>query len=309
MTDPLKLCQKIVHFGPKEEVDFHAEKELKRAFFEYRQAPKKALASISYMVNGKEYASLLEAIVEKEELATAGIRFFNPDLEENWDYNVPTKAIALMGKGMGWVERFTYKSFSLDKWDKEQQMLRDSVMLRAFPVRFYFPQSIKTKSIDPRAAPVRPYVPKLITLEALWRVIRDKGLVPFEIRVCAYTKEQRYSYDLDLVNNRLLKDFRGGQVAVRNRAERSSIDYLNFDMILASTEMKDIVKKAFIELFEVTEATAFDISHTMGITDLMGKNSLDAIVSRGLADKEGNPPRESYSINSENLAKAASLVE
>jgi hypothetical protein len=305
MSDPLKFCQAIMKFAPREEVDFHAEKQLKRAFYEYKQAPKKALASSTYLVNEKEYDSLLEALAEEEAIETGGFRFLNPNMDENWDYNVPTKTIALLGKGMGWVEHFDYDSFALNKWDRNQQIRKDKVMLRAFPTRFYYPQSIKTKSIDPHAGEKRLFIPKLVTLEELWSDIRRTGLVPFEFRVCAYTKNSRFAYDVNLLDNQILKDFRGGQVPPRNRAERTSVDYMNFDMMLASTDMKELVKKVFINLFEVNEATAFDISHTMGITDTMAKNGLDAVVSRNLAEKQGKPPREIYSINTELLEEAA----
>jgi hypothetical protein len=175
--------------------------------------------------------------------------------------------------------------------------MRDPVMIRAFPTRFYFPQSIKTKSIDPLAGEKRLYIPKLMTLEELWTDIRNTGLVPFEIRLCTYTKYSRFSYDMNLVQNRLLKDFRGGQVPMTNKAERSAMDYMNFDMVLAITDMKDLVKKVFIELFEVKKATAFDISHSMGITVTMATNCLDALVSRDVAEAEGKPPRQIYSID------------
>ena len=134
-------------------------------------------------------------------------------------------------------------------------------------------------------------------------------MVPFEIRVCTYTKNARYSYDLDLINNRMLKDFRGGQAPLRNRAERTAIDYLNFDTIFAATDMKEIVKKAFINLFEMEKATSFDISHSMGITDQMAMNSLNSIVHRGFAEKAGVAPREIYSIDPEALAEQAKQFE
>jgi hypothetical protein len=119
MTDPLEHCQTILHFGPEEEVDFHAERQMKRSFTEYRQSKKVALASLQYMVNGEEFDSLLQALAEVEELETAGLRFVEPNLDENWDFNVPTKSIVLMGNGAGWVDRFSYDSFSLQKWNKE----------------------------------------------------------------------------------------------------------------------------------------------------------------------------------------------
>ena len=107
MTDPLEYCQTILHFGPEEEVDYHAEKQLKRSFTEYRQAGRKRLASLEYMVNGEEYESLLRAMTEVDELESAGLRFVDPDIKENWDFNTPTMAIVLMGGGVGFVDRLT----------------------------------------------------------------------------------------------------------------------------------------------------------------------------------------------------------
>ena len=309
MTGTLELCQAILRLGPEEEVDFHAEKELKRNFLEYKAAPKKALAGTMFLVNGKEYGSLIEALAKEEELENAGIRFLKPNLKENWDYNTPTKTIALMGKGMGWVEHFSYDGYSLSKWDKQQHIQRENVMIRAFVTKFYYPESIKTKSEDPLAGPIRHYIPKLLLLEELWEHIRSTGMVPFEIRVCTYTKNSRYTYDLNLVNNTLLKDFRGGQAPLRNKAERTVIDYLNFDTIFAATDMKDMVKRSFINLFEMEKATAYDISQSMNVTDTMAMNALSSIAHRGLAEKEGAAPREIYFINPEALAEQAKQLE
>jgi len=249
------------------------------------------------------------AIAAEEAIENLGIRFVKPNLNENWDYNTPTKTIALMGKGMGWVEHFNYDGFSLAKWDRQQQIQRENVMIRGFITKFYYPESIKSKSEDPLAGPKRLYIPRVLLMEELWTHIRSTGMIPFEIRVCAYSKNSRYTYDLDLVNNTMLKDFRGGQAPLRNRAERTAVDYLNFDIIFAATDMKDIVKKAFINLFEMEKATAFDISHSMGITDNMAMNALNSIVYRGLAEKVGTPPREIYSIDPDALAQQAKKFE
>ncbi len=309
MVNTLELCQAILRLGPEEEVDFHAEKELKRAFLEYKAAPKKALADSMFLVNGKEYGSLLEAIAVEENLENAGIRFLKPNMKENWDYNTPTKTIALMGKGMGRVEHFSYDGFSLDKWDRHQHIQRENVMIRTFITRFYYPESIKSKSEDPLAGPKRLYIPKLLLLEELWEHIRSTGMVPFEIRICTYTKNSRYTYDLDLVNNTMLKDFRGGQAPLQNKAKRTVIDYLNFDTVFAATDMRDMVKRSFINLFEMEKATAFDISHSMNITDQMAMNALNSIVYRGFAEKEGVAPREVYSINPEALSEQVKQFE
>jgi len=153
------------------------------------------------------------------------------------------------------------------------------------------------------------YVPKLLLLEDLWTHIRSTGMVPMEIRICAYTKNSRYTYDIDLINNSMLKDFRGGQAPLRNKAERTVIDYLNFDTIFAASDMKDMVKRVFLNLFEMDKATAYDISQSMGITDTMAMNALNSIAYRGFAEKEGVAPREIYFINPEALAEQVKQFE
>ena len=107
----------------------------------------------------------------------------------------------------------------------------------------------------------------------------------------------------------MLKDFRGGQAPIRNRAERTVIDYLNFDTIYASSDMKDMVKRVFLNLFEMEKATAIDISQSMGITPTMAMNALNSIAYRGFADKEGVAPRETYFINPEALAEQVKQFE
>jgi hypothetical protein len=114
---------------------------------------------------------------------------------------------------------------------------------------------------------------------------------------------------MDMVNSAMLKDFRGGQAPLKNLAKRSTIDYLNFDMVLAATDMKDIVKRAFINLFECEKATAFDIAHSMHITDQIASNALNAIVTRGFAKALGTGPSQVFFIDLEALASAAARLE
>ncbi len=303
MKDILQTCNKLIRFSTTEEIDFHAEKQLKTSLYEYRSVKKVPLAAVRFVVNGEKVKSLLDAMVEFEELKTLEVQFFKPRLKENWDYNQPTKSLILIGQGLGGVQTFGYDAFKLKKWDTSQSINREKVMIRCFISKFYFPRSIKTKSANIHDGHVRPYVPELMTLERLWEEIRQTGVVPFQLHISAYKPTSRYNYELDLVNNTLLKDFRGGTMPLRDRKVRGSIEHFNFDMILATTEMKDLVKRVFITLFDVKELTAADIALSFGVTDTMAKNSLDAIVSRGLAEKEGHPPREIYSITAESLAE------
>jgi len=301
MEERLALCRKIIDFSQTEEIDLFAEKQLRKALVEYKSMKKTPLAEIRYIVNGKKFTSLLEAMLEFEELETLEIHFFKPKMSENWDYNVPTKKLVLLGHGLGGVQVFDYDPYSLKKWDGSQSMKKEKVMIRGFITQFYYPQSIKSKTAGIDQGEVRLFVPALKTLEMVWKDVRESGVLPIQLHISAFTPDNRYNYELDLTNDTVLKDFRGGVVPLRSRAERESIDYFNFDKILASTDMRDLVKKVFITLFDMNDITPIDIALSFKITDTMAKNSLDALVTRGLADKEGYPPREIFEINSNNL--------
>ncbi len=301
MSDILGVCGKIIQFQKNDEVDVYAEKQLKTAYYGFQSARKVPMAGVRYVVNGKKRLSLLESILEFDSLEKLEIHFFKPNMKQNWDYDAPTKKIVLLGRGLGGVETFRYDPYKLDKWDLSQGIKRSKAMIRGFISEFYFPRSIKTKTRDSRDALKRIFVPELMTLEKLWQVVRTTGVVPFSFHVCIYTQQERFTYDIDLVNNRLTKDFRSGSISIKERVERSSMDNFNFDRILASTDMKDLVKRVFITLYDMENTTASDISYSFGITETMAKNCLDAIASRGYADKIGTPPREIYEINSENL--------
>ncbi len=301
MNEFLEAAGEIIKFQKEDEVDIYAEKQLKTAFYEFQAVKKIPLAEIRWIVNGHKYLSLLDPILEFKELRTLEIHFFKPDMKGNWDYDLPTKKIVLLGHGLGGVETFHYDSLKLTKWDMSQGVKRSKVMIRGFISEYYYPRSIRTKSRDSMDQLKRYFIPRLMTLEDLWQVIRSTGVVPFTLKISLYTQQERLTYNMDLVNNRLIRDFRSGVISVKEKMARSPMDNYNFDRILASTDMKEKVKKVFITLYDMKHATASDLSFSFGMTDNMARNCLEAIVSRGYASKEGSAPMEAYEINSKNL--------
>ena len=301
MSEFLEAAGEIIKFQTEDEVDIFAEKQLKTALYEFQAVKRVPLSEIRWIVNGQRRLSLIESILEFKELQTLEIHFFKPNMKGNWDFDMPTKKIVLLGHGLGGVETFHYDSLKLNKWDMSQGVKRSKVMIRGFIMDYYFPRSIKTKSRESLDQLKRYFIPQLMTLEDLWQVVRATGVVPFSFKVSLYTQQERLTYNIDLVNNRLIKDFRGGVILVKEKATRSSLDNYNFDRILAATDMKDKVKKVFVTLYDMKHATASDLSFSFGMTDNMARNCLDAIVTRGFASKEGTAPMEVYEINSKNL--------
>ncbi len=309
MADVTGVIGEIIKFQKDDEVDQFTVKKLNSAYYEHRAIQRTPLAELRWVVNGNKRLSLLESFLEFEELRTLEIHFFKPNMKQNWDYDVPTKKVVLLGHGLGGVETFHYDSLKLNKWDLSQGVKRSKVMIRGFISNFYYPMSIKTKLKDDQDALNRIFIPELMTLENIWQIVRTTGVVPFTLHLCLYTQTERITYYLDLVNNQLIKDFRSGVISVKEKANRSSMDNYNFDRVLASTDMKDKVKKVFIALYDMNHATASDISFSFGMTDNMARNCLEALVTRGFASKEGVSPREVYEINSLDLEEAVAKMD
>lgn len=297
----LEKCEAVMKLGPESEVDEYATKEMRKKVKAHLQKELPHLSDVGFFVNGELYESLLDAIVEVEELETIEIRFLKPILGENWDFNRPTKVIKAMKGGFGGVAFFNYDPKAIDKWAKASELIEKRAMVRAFPVNFYVPRSIATMSQYVMEDPPRPLVPDIWTMESAWSKMRALGAVPMTIRICVYTKEERFSYDIDVIRGKLLRDFRAGKIPVTRKKVREPEEYFYFDRVYASEEMPPLTRNIFEAIFESDGMNVSDISHFFKITTDMGNNNLKALSRRGLLDSRGQPPFETYMVTKELL--------
>ncbi len=301
MMDILRKCEAVIGLGPESEVDEYAVKEMKKRVKSHLQRKRPALAELAFVINNKPYDSLLDALLDVESIRSMEVRFLRPNIRENWDFNAPTKLIKAIEGGYGGVAFFNYEAKALDKWAHAGELIEKKAMIRAFPVEFYVPRSIATMSRYVQEDPPRPLVPRLLPMEKTWDAMRKVGTLPLIARICAYTHEERFSYDLDVIEGALLRDFRAEHMPVTRKKKRSPEEYFYFDKIYASTDLPLLPKQIFEAVFESDGLTASDISHFFKITMDMALNNLRALVSRGLVESEGRPPFETYRVTFEAL--------
>ena len=301
----LEKCEEVMHLGPDSEVDEYAIKEMKKKVKSHLQKQWPHLSDVGFFINGELYHNLLDAMLDVEDMESIEIRFLKPGLNENWDCNRPTKVIKAIKGGFGGVGFFNYDSKAIDKWANAGEIIEKKAMVRVFPVNFYVPRSIATMSKYVMEEPPRPLVPDLWTIESAWGKMRGLGAVPMTIRICVYTQEERFSYDIDVIRGKLLRDFRAEKIPVTRRSVRSPEEYFYFDRIYASEEMPDLTRNIFEAIFESEGMNGSDISHFFKITSDMARNNLKALSNRGLLDSKGQPPFETYMVTGEILKKKA----
>ncbi len=299
----LGKCRAVIELGPESEIDDYSLKEMRKYVKSHIQAERPYLSEVAFLINGKHYEHLYDALISESDFREVDIRFLKPKLDEIWDFDAPTKTIKLIKGGFGGIAFFNYDPKALDKWAKAGELIEKKAMIRAFPVDFFIPRSIATMSKYISEDPPDVLIPELWTMETMLEEVRAVGALPVTIRICAYTKEERFAYDIDILQNRLLRDFRAGKVPPTRRMRRSPEEYFYFDKIYASLNMGHLPKAIFETIFESEGLTASDITHFFRITTEMAVNNLKALKKRGLLDVQGRPPFETYMVTHEILKK------
>lgn len=300
MEDVTEDLGRLLEFAPEEEVDEYSRKRLKKKVYEWKNKEKEYLSDLEYFINGKEYTSILEALYFEEELTKMKINFFNPNLEGDWNFSRPTKEL-MEKRGKGMVRTFDYDPSSLNKWRAAKELHNEKAMVRAYISHFFVPVSIKTKSQYHHAREIpRQYDPRLKKISMIWEDVRE-GVLPFKIRVCIYTPEERYTYILDPLEDRQ-RPHPLSMVPYHRRKDHEPIEYMHLDKILARIEIPDLLKNLLEFIFEVGEVTIADVAHTFGLSPDIAKNNLKSLQSKGLLKIRKD---DYYRVPSEDLKEKA----
>ncbi|UCG70809.1 MAG: hypothetical protein JSV09_07380 [Thermoplasmata archaeon] len=302
MSDILEKCERIMSLAPKKMVDGFAKKQLSKSLGKYQSSSNTKIADIYYKIGNDKHSTILDSIYVLKEWNDIEIHFFHPNTQERWEYDTPTQHIKINWHGKGGLVLFQIDPRALEQWDPSQEPIIEPAMFRCYLSHFYSPESIKAYTKKHDEKPLRP-PRELCTPFELWEDIRKKGIVPFQITLCAYTKNKRYVYQLNVIDNALLKDFRDGKIPIANRIFREPLDYYHLDKMLSTQELPDLAKKVLEVFFDLDEANISDIEIGLGITEKMAQNNIEALVKRDLLETIGKPPKAKYRINLENIKK------
>ncbi len=303
MDDIRYNCEKILEFAPEGEVDEYALKLLRKRLYKWKNSKKEKLTELEYFVNGKEYKSLLKALYEEKNLRKLKIKFLKPNLEGEWNFSKPTKEL-MEKRGKGVACTFEFDPNSLNKWRVAKCVNKEKVMVRGYLSDFFVPISIHTKSKYHHAQEIpRQYGPKLKKLSGIWCDIRN-GVLPIKLRICTYTKKDRYTHVLDPLSN-IQIPHPLHKIPYSQRELRPALEYMKFDSVLANVDLPPLMKNILEFIFECGETTVADVAHRFGVKNRVAKNNLESLISKELLKKR---KEMYYDISLERIDRLASRL-
>ena len=295
-------CRKILKYAAFHKVDEHAEKRLRQAIeSQLGESGKDDVALVKFKVNGKEYPYIYDAIDDVKELKETEIILSDFDSSSSWAFMVPTAGIKIMPDGVGWFVPIQQGAPG-EVGDGKSGAAPVKAMFRLFVSKHFHPQSLKSElAIVEENTNVVPY--GLVRIEQLWSSIRDDGTVPIMLRLCAYTQDNRYAYNIDLLRGRLLRDIREDKIPQVNRVERKGLLFFHLDKILTIKEIPDLSKKILEITFESKDIDLRDLADVLHVTEKTVKQFMNVLVNRGYIVVDGKPPNERFMANLEEMGK------
>ncbi|MCX8173828.1 MAG: hypothetical protein N3F63_04380 [Thermoplasmata archaeon] len=286
----------IETFSPPEEVDMHAKKTLQSKLFSYAGRERIFLAKVRYIVDGKKYDSFMDLLFETSNFENFQIYFVKPKINENWEYDVPTVEMNIKKGGYGKLTlACAFDPYSFKRWNMENlEPVEEEAMFRFYFLDFFYPESIRSQSLRGDMDRKYPFTFDLFLFEDFLKFTKKFGVLPLVLRVCAYTKHFRFTYDIDITNDALIANFRAGKFPVSARIFRHPKQYYYLDKTLATADIGEHPKKVLETVFETRGVSVFDIANAYGLSEKMAEGSLEVCVKYGYLEKTGKPPSVTY---------------
>ncbi|RLF48017.1 MAG: hypothetical protein DRN20_05175 [Thermoplasmata archaeon] len=301
--DLARKFARVASLAPKSEIDQFAMNKLRSAYIEYRKKKGSIASKFKLYVNGKKYETFYDAFVLVDSPDEIYLKFYGHE-RTGWKFDVPVVRMKISGGGVGAVEYYKRKVGSIEGGFVDEKV-KTMAGFRVWVEHGYIPQSIKSYSKYTE----EPKWPSLMQVKDLWAFIRERGAIPFKMRVCAYTNEGRITFHLDLTENAQLRDFRSSIISDGALRKIDPLYYLYLDRALSSHLIPELQKKILEVVFESKGMSAGDIAVIFNITERMANNHLKGLVRRGLLKVEGKPPMEQYVADFESLQKTKGIIK
>lgn len=252
--------------------DFSSE-ALSRAVTEYAGGRREVLAPFRVTVDGREYSSVLTALADPgTTFDTAELRLVDPPAPgPTWDWLAPISRITFYGDGSAEVA-------PLDKPGTQERAIA-RLLLR----EHYIPRSREDVAHSGPAAASGGLPSQLESLKDSVAFARKHGVVVFATAVLLYFANYRVRFELDLLNDTLLRDPRAGRWPVTRRVHRTSRIAHAVDAFLARGELPVYSARALEFLVETHGVTPLEITPVLGGVREYGASALQGLAARGLA--------------------------
>lgn len=263
--------QAIAQRGAAEQHDSYSARSLDRALEEYRARRREKLTSFVPRIDGKEYPSILHAV-----LADTPFRQLTLDFPEAsatdpaWEFLKPTRSISIEDDGAA----------SLVLLDPGASPIR--AMARVLLRDTYVPRSALQDREATRGVPAPALRADLFAPSGWAQFLRRTGVVPFSTAILLYLPEERLRYELDLLDNGLLPDLRHGRLRGVAHVRRSARVAHAIDRYVARGDVSLPNARALEIVFETRGVTAIDMAPVFGGVRERATSSLETLSARGL---------------------------
>jgi len=298
-VDVYESCRKLLSFAPFFQVDDHAEKRLRQSIdIHIGESKEEDIASIRFIVNGKEYPFIYDAIADVKEPKETEIIFSDLHYNPSWLFNIPTMGMKILPEGVGYL----VMKEPAQSDDEDGKMANVKAMFRGYIPKHYRPQSLKAElSNTSEELDVMPY--GLQRLEQHWGKIREEGVIPILLRICAYTQTTRHAYMLDLYRNKLIRDYREDKIPQVNHLQRQGLQFFHVDKIMTMKDVPELSKKIFEIVFESKEVSGSDLAYMLHVNEKQLAQYIGVLSRRDFIKTLGKPPNERYIANIEGMSK------
>ncbi len=201
---------------------------VEQGYLKAKQMRYSPLMELMVRFNGAPYENFYDFL--GKEMKALNMVFTAPKKWGEWHFNDPVKELRVLPNGLGSIQ-------VMEGEINPQRWLLEKPAFQKAMVRF----------IVERAYPEGSY--GLLTPEKFFQLVH-RGVVPFVIRIVAYTKQRRYKIDINLAKNEVMADFRWGKIPPRVFRERDVKEYIVFDKIYASLPVAHFPKMFFEAIFE-----------------------------------------------------------
>jgi hypothetical protein len=233
---------------------------------EYRARLRPAIGPVGVTVDGRPYPTLLEAFADP----LASFRTFTLDLASAapdgpaWEYLDPIERIEVESDQGAEV-----RPRPIAKHGPRRAMIRGLL-------REHYPPGGASRLPPPGGDGVP-------TLPILAQQFRAHGVVPFQIALLVYQSEERFRFEIDLVDNQLLTDRRNGRLPASRRVHRSARISHGVDAQVAKGGMALTNARALEILADTHGLTDVEMAHVLGGVRELGRSALEALKVRQYA--------------------------
>ena len=241
---------------------------LTAAYHEYLPRRGEPLAGFTFRTANEPSGSLFAAITDPTvDFTTTVLELTAPPAPgPAWEFLRPFSRLVMHGDGSAEV-------FSPGSGDAPTRAIV-RVLLR----EHYAPPP---EGRGPRA--LRAAMRALATPERSVQYVRETGVVPFSVALLVYFSEERIRLELDVLEDRLLRDIRAGRFPVGRRVRRPPRVAFSVDAYVARGTLPIVSARVLEVLSETHGTTAVELSPVFGGARELVQTTLQGLAARRLA--------------------------